>query len=49
MNRSKPNNARRCSMAVYGNRMKARRHHQRTADGHAPLAQRRRPGQPQGT
>jgi predicted RNA-binding Zn ribbon-like protein len=30
IDRSKPNNARWCSMAVCGNRMKARRHYQRT-------------------
>jgi predicted RNA-binding Zn ribbon-like protein len=30
LDRSKPNNARWCSMAVCGNRMKARRHYERT-------------------
>ena len=30
LDRSRPNNARWCSMAVCGNRMKARRHYQRT-------------------
>jgi predicted RNA-binding Zn ribbon-like protein len=30
IDRSKPNNARWCSMATCGNRMKARRHHERT-------------------
>ncbi|WP_232240778.1 CGNR zinc finger domain-containing protein [Kutzneria sp. 744] len=30
---SKPNSARWCSMAVCGNRMKARRHYQRTRQG----------------
>lgn len=33
VDRSKPNTARWCSMAVCGNRMKARRHHQRRRDG----------------
>jgi predicted RNA-binding Zn ribbon-like protein len=32
---SKPNSARWCSMAVCGNRMKARRHYQRTRSGQA--------------
>jgi predicted RNA-binding Zn ribbon-like protein len=32
IDRSKPNTARWCSMAVCGNRMKARRHYQRTRD-----------------
>jgi predicted RNA-binding Zn ribbon-like protein len=32
---SKPNSARWCSMAVCGNRMKARRHHQRTRESSA--------------
>ncbi len=35
LDRSKTNNARWCSMAVCGNRMKARRHYQRTRDGAA--------------
>ncbi|MFD7409235.1 CGNR zinc finger domain-containing protein [Streptomyces sp. NPDC059866] len=35
IDRSKPNKARWCSMAVCGNRMKARRHYQRTRDGAA--------------
>lgn len=35
LDRSKGNTARWCSMAVCGNRMKARRHHSRTR-GHAP-------------
>jgi predicted RNA-binding Zn ribbon-like protein len=30
IDRSKPNNARWCSMATCGNRLKARRHHERT-------------------
>ncbi|MGW2564457.1 CGNR zinc finger domain-containing protein [Streptomyces sp. NPDC001514] len=33
LDRSKTNRARWCSMAVCGNRMKARRHYQRTRDG----------------
>jgi predicted RNA-binding Zn ribbon-like protein len=33
IDRSKPNNARWCSMAVCGNRMKARRHYERTRHG----------------
>lgn len=33
VDRSKPNTARWCSMAACGNRMKARRHHQRRRDG----------------
>jgi predicted RNA-binding Zn ribbon-like protein len=33
LDRSKPNTARWCSMAVCGNRMKARRHHNRTSTG----------------
>ncbi|MFJ6636443.1 CGNR zinc finger domain-containing protein [Streptomyces sp. NPDC091376] len=33
LDRSKANKARWCSMAVCGNRMKARRHYQRTRDG----------------
>lgn len=33
IDRSKPNNARWCSMAVCGNRMKARRHYQRARTG----------------
>ncbi|MEW2497721.1 CGNR zinc finger domain-containing protein [Streptomyces nodosus] len=35
LDRSKPNRARWCSMAACGNRMKARRHYQRTRDGAA--------------
>ncbi|WP_326653482.1 MULTISPECIES: CGNR zinc finger domain-containing protein [unclassified Streptomyces] len=35
LDRSKTNKARWCSMAVCGNRMKARRHYQRTRDGAA--------------
>lgn len=35
IDRSKPNQARWCSMAVCGNRMKARRHYQRTREGGA--------------
>lgn len=35
IDRSKTNKARWCSMAVCGNRMKARRHYQRTRDGAA--------------
>ncbi|MBT2389220.1 CGNR zinc finger domain-containing protein [Streptomyces sp. ISL-1] len=35
LDRSKTNKARWCSMAVCGNRMKARRHYQRTRDGTA--------------
>ncbi|MET4647045.1 CGNR zinc finger domain-containing protein [Streptomyces sp. NPDC006539] len=35
LDRSKPNKARWCSMAVCGNRMKARRHYQRTRNGAA--------------
>ncbi|MER7840768.1 CGNR zinc finger domain-containing protein [Streptomyces sp. NPDC096040] len=35
IDRSKTNRARWCSMAVCGNRMKARRHHQRTRDAAA--------------
>ncbi|MET7551160.1 CGNR zinc finger domain-containing protein [Streptomyces sp. NPDC005479] len=35
LDRSKPNMARWCSMAVCGNRMKARRHYQRTRNGAA--------------
>lgn len=35
VDRSKTNKARWCSMAVCGNRMKARRHYQRTRDGAA--------------
>ncbi|MGP8304482.1 CGNR zinc finger domain-containing protein [Streptomyces inhibens] len=35
IDRSKANKARWCSMAVCGNRMKARRHYQRTRDGAA--------------
>jgi predicted RNA-binding Zn ribbon-like protein len=33
LDRSKPNNARWCSMAACGNRMKARRHHERARAG----------------
>ena len=33
LDRSKPNTARWCSMATCGNRMKARRHHQRLREG----------------
>lgn len=36
LDRSKPNTARWCSMAVCGNRMKARRHYRRTRSAHAP-------------
>lgn len=35
LDRSKPNKARWCSMALCGNRMKARRHYQRTRDAAA--------------
>ena len=35
IDRSKPNTARWCSMAVCGNRMKARRHYSRTSTGRA--------------
>ncbi|MEU3345070.1 CGNR zinc finger domain-containing protein [Streptomyces sp. NPDC006700] len=37
IDRSKTNKARWCSMAVCGNRMKARRHYQRTRDAVGPL------------
>lgn len=35
IDRSKPNNARWCSMATCGNRLKARRHHERTRSAHS--------------